>query len=89
VTGAEVAQAYIALPSSAGEPPKRLVGFQKVTLAPGASQTVTLTIDPAAMNHPLGVWDTNAQQWTIPAGSYSVYVGNSSRNLTLAGTIAR
>lgn len=89
VAGAEVAQAYIALPSSAGEPPKRLVGFQKVTLAPGASQTVTITIDPAAMNHPLGVWDTNAQQWTIPAGAYSVYVGNSSRNLTLAGTIAR
>ncbi|WP_322052925.1 beta-glucosidase family protein [Paraburkholderia bannensis] len=89
VAGAEVAQVYVALPSSTGEPPKRLVGFQKITLAPGASRTVTFTLDPAATNHPFGTWDTNAQQWTIPAGSYSVYVGNSSRSLTLAGTITR
>ncbi|MFM0554247.1 glycoside hydrolase family 3 C-terminal domain-containing protein [Paraburkholderia sediminicola] len=87
--GAEVPQVYIALPSSAGEPPKRLVGFQKVSLNSGASQTVTITIDPNAPNHPLGTWNKDTQQWTIPTGSYSLYVGNSSRSLTLAGTITQ
>ena len=35
VTGAEVAQVYLQLPSAAGEPPKRLVAFQKVLLQAG------------------------------------------------------
>jgi beta-glucosidase len=89
LAGAEVSQIYISLPSSAGEPPKRLVGFQKVSLNPGAAQTINMTIDPNAPNHPLGTWNKDAQQWTNPAGSYSVYVGNSSRSLTLAGTITQ
>ena len=48
--GAEVVQVYLGLPAtgnSFGEPPKRLVGFQKVWLNPGASQTITITINPA------------------------------------------
>ena len=43
--GAEIAQVYAALPA-AGEPPKRLVGWERIQLAPGESQTVTLTIEP-------------------------------------------
>lgn len=89
VAGAEVAQVYLGLPASMGEPPKRLVGFQKVSLQPGASQTVTINIDPNASNHPLSTWDKDAQQWTIASGAYTVYVGNSSRSVTTAGTISR
>jgi len=89
MAGAEVPQVYVGLPSSTGEPPRRLVGFQKVSLAPGASQTISITIDPNAANHPLGTWDKDAQQCTIPSGAYPVYVGNSSRDLVLAGTITR
>jgi beta-glucosidase len=50
---------------------------------------VSITIDPTAPNHPLSTWNKDAQQWTTPTGSYSVYVGNSSRSLTLAGTITK
>ncbi|MGF6485830.1 beta-glucosidase [Paraburkholderia sp. JPY419] len=89
VAGAEVPQVYVALPTSAGEPPKRLVGFQKVSLNAGATQTVSISIDPAAPNHPLSTWSKDAQQWTTPTGSYTVYIGNSSRSLTLAGTITK
>ena len=39
--GAEIAEVYAALPASAQEPPKRLVGFTKVKLEPKAKQTVT------------------------------------------------
>ncbi|MEC5387478.1 glycoside hydrolase family 3 N-terminal domain-containing protein [Uliginosibacterium sp. H3] len=94
--GAEVVQVYVQMPSSANagrlaQPPKRLVGFAKVELDPGAQQVVTVTIDPAASNHPLGAWDKASNAWVTPAGSYTVLVGNSSatKDLTSAGTINR
>jgi hypothetical protein len=35
----------------------QLVGFEKVFVEPGESKLVTITIDPAATNHPFSVWD--------------------------------
>ena len=61
-------------------PPNRLVGFQKVFLEPGKSKPVTITIDPAATNHPFSVWDHCAQGFVIKLGQYSIYVGNSADN---------
>lgn len=86
-TGSEVVQVYVSLPNSASlpglqQPPKRLVGFNKVELAAGASKDVTITIDPAASNHPLSYWNTSTNKWTTPSGTYPVSVGNSSRNLS-------
>ncbi|MDR8075984.1 glycoside hydrolase family 3 C-terminal domain-containing protein [Burkholderia cenocepacia] len=89
VAGAEVVQVYVGLPASSGEPPKRLVGFQKVFLNPGASQTVTVNIDPKATNHPLSTWDKDAQQWSPASGATTIYVGNSSRNVGSAGIITQ
>ena len=43
-TGTEVAQAYIELPSSAGEPAKRLVGWTRVALEPGQHRNVQITL---------------------------------------------
>jgi beta-glucosidase len=87
VAGAEVGQVYLGLPSSANQPPKRLVGFEKVSLNPGQKQRVTVTIDPKAPNHPLSVWDEAADAWSTPSGEYTVYVGNSSDNANLQDTI--
>lgn len=93
-TGAEVVQVYLGLPSAASsygaaQPPKRLVGFKRVELAAGASQTVTITFDSAASNHPMSVWSKSSNTWVKPSGSFTVYVGNSSslRDLTNVGTI--
>lgn len=82
--GSEVVQVYVSLPagSDVAQPPKRLVGFTKVELAAGASKDVTITIDPAASNHPLSYWNKNTNLWTTPKGIYTVHVGNSSRDLT-------
>ena len=77
VAGAEVVQVYLGIPAT-GQPPKRLVGFRKVMLAPGESRAVTITIDPAGNNHPLGVYNPAAGKFIDPAGSYTLYVGNSS-----------
>ncbi|MBN3790956.1 glycoside hydrolase family 3 C-terminal domain-containing protein [Burkholderia sp. Ac-20353] len=86
--GAEVPQVYLSLPAGLGQPPKRLVAFQKVWLNPGEKQTVKLTIDPNATSHPLGAWDTHAQQWTTTNGQYQVLVGNSSQNPALVSAIS-
>jgi beta-glucosidase len=44
LAGAEVAQLYLGFPASAGEPPKVLKGFKKVTLGAGASTPVSLSL---------------------------------------------
>lgn len=85
--GAEVPQVYLGLPEVANEPPKRLVGFEKVWLKPGEKKRVTITIDPAASNHPLSIWDSSADAWKTIDGEYKVYVGNSSNNITLTDSI--
>ena len=85
--GADVPQVYLSLPASAGEPPKRLVGFQKVMLEPGEKKTVSITIDPAASHHPMAVWDSRTQRWVVPDGEYAILVGNSSGNLPLRAAV--
>jgi beta-glucosidase len=88
VAGAEVAQVYLGMPSSTGEPPKRLVGWQKVLLQPGAQQQVTIEVDENDSSHPLSYWDVSSSSWLVAPGSYTVYLGNSSSmaSLSLVGT---
>jgi beta-glucosidase len=85
--GAEVAQVYLGMPRLAGEPPKRLVGFEKVALEPGEKRRIQITIDPNGTHHPLGYWDSTTEGWVIADGEYAVYVGNSSRNALLRGSV--
>jgi beta-glucosidase len=80
--GAEVAQLYIGQPATNGEPPHQLQGFQRITLNPGASGTVTFTLPMRAFAH----WDTTSNAWVATAGSYQILLGDSSRNLPLTGT---
>jgi len=94
--GAQVLQAYLSLPPSASalgakQPPKRLVGFARVALAPGETRQVSITIDPKASHHPMSVWDEKAHRWVIPKGQFTVLVGASSApgDLAVAGTIAQ
>ena len=42
--GTEIAQVYVALPAEANEPPKRLVGWSRVSLNPGESKEVTISV---------------------------------------------
>ena len=81
--GAEIAEVYAALPESAGEPPKRLVGWSKVQLNPGEDKEVNVTVDPKY----LSIYDENAKGWKLVPGSYSFMVGGSSQNLPLVEKI--
>jgi beta-glucosidase len=81
--GKEIAQVYLSLPSSTNEPPKRLIGWQKVELAPGESKTVTLTIDPLYIS----IFNEASDSFQVTAGAYRVMAGPSSRNLPLTQTV--
>jgi beta-glucosidase len=85
VAGAEVVQVYLGVPVD-GQPPKRLVGFQKVFVEPRESKPVTITIDQAATNHPFGVWEYCTQRFVTKPGEYAVYVGNSADNTPYTAT---
>jgi beta-glucosidase len=89
VDGAEVAQVYLGLPASTNEPPKRLVGWQKVQLPAGSSQAVTIVVDQNDSSHPMSYWNTGTSSWTVAPGTYTVYLGNSSStaSLTTVGTL--
>ena len=87
VAGAEVVQVYLGVPGE-GQPPKRLVGFHKVFVQAGKSQPVRITIDPAATNHPFGVWDYCTRGFVTRPGTYTVYVGNSADNTSHTATLS-
>jgi beta-glucosidase len=84
--GTQTSQVYLTLPSSTGEPGKRLVGFVQTTLKPRQSQRVQVTIDPRSADLPLSYYDTTSHTWTIAPGAYTVQVGGSSRDLPVSAT---
>lgn len=81
--GMDVPQVYVDMPTTDGEAPRRLAGFDKVDLKPGAQATVTMTIDPRLF----AVFDVAADRWRIAAGRYTVEAGHSSRDLALRGGV--
>ncbi len=79
LAGAEVAEIYAMLPSAAEEPPKRLVGFDKLMLQPGESREVTVEVDPLY----LSIYDDATGKMRVVPGAYTFAVGGSSQSLPL------
>jgi beta-glucosidase len=77
VVGAEVAQLYITFPDVAAQPLRVLRGFEKATIAVGATAEVIFTL----RRRDLSYWDTTAQAWAVASGDYILTVGSSSRDL--------
>ncbi len=82
--GAETAQVYASLPEAAGEPPKRLVGWSKVELAPGESKQITVPVS----RDRLTVFDEASDSWKLVPGQYEIRVGGSSQNLPLTKAVS-
>jgi beta-glucosidase len=79
LAGTEVAQLYLGFPESVGEPPRLLRGFERVSLAPGESRKVTITLGPQL----LSCWNPTAHARYVPSGIFTIAVGGSSRDLSL------
>jgi len=73
-SGTDVAQLYLGDPAHTGEPPRQLVGFNRVKLDPGQSARVQFTITP----RDTWWWDDNAGGWNQTRGLYEIYLGDSS-----------
>ena len=77
--GDEIAQVYAALPTSAGEPPHRLVGWTRLALAPGEHKLASIVVDRKL----LSIFDEKTDTWKLVPGEYTILAGASSRNLPL------
>ena len=81
--GREVVQVYVEPPEGTprGERPVRVLGgFAVVDAQPGVSTTVRVPVAVQAFR----TWDSGRGGWTVPAGTYRLRVGRSSRDLRLA-----
>jgi beta-glucosidase len=81
--GTEIAQVYTSLPANTNEPPKRLIGWDRVELAPGQSKTVTVNVDPLY----LSIFNEQKDGWQLAGGDYKVMVGGSSKALPLSESV--
>jgi beta-glucosidase len=82
VAGKEVAELYLSAPQKKlDKPSEELKGFAKTgLLKPGASQTLTFTIDARALSS----YYTDRSAWVADAGSYTVKIGASSEDIKLS-----
>ena len=67
------------LPASASEPPKRLIGWNKVWLKAGESKLIRVPVESKY----LSIWDDSANEWKLVPGTYEIMVGSSSAVLPL------
>jgi len=79
--GADVVQAYVRYPSSANEPPEQLRAFKKVTLNPGQTRRVVLSIPM------MGLQVFQGGAFTTVPGQYGIDVGQSSLDLQLHANV--
>jgi len=68
--------------SSVDRPAKELKGFRRVMLQPGQAETVSFTLDKAAMSF----FSTEKNDWVAEPGAFEVLIGASSRDIRLRGT---
>jgi beta-glucosidase len=80
VDTSEVVQVYASNGSTSygtATPAKQLVGFEKVRIAAGATENVTVAFDSSA----LALWDVNANTDVVESGEYTFGVGASSSDV--------
>ena len=78
VEGKEIAQLYVSDKTGVEiRPEKELKGFEKVSLKPGESKTVTFKLDQRSFAY----WNTDINNWYAPSGKYILSVGASSRDI--------
>ncbi len=78
--GSETVQLYVHdVKASVDRPLKELKGFCKVSLQPGESKDVTITLGKDA----LSFYDEATAAWKAEVGQFEAWVGNASDNLKL------
>jgi beta-glucosidase len=84
--GDEVAQLYIRQRhGTASRPVRELKGFQRLTLEPGESRTLSFPLGPGELRY----WNAAARDWVIDATTIDVFAGgDSAAELTASFTVS-
>src|ERR1700754_2092317 len=80
VAGADVPQIYVAAPGGAT---RRLAGWSKVALKPGASRRVDIPLEPLA----LARYDDTGKRWRVAPGNYVVKLARSATDFAGEATV--
>jgi len=84
---AEIPQVYVGpspnAPAGVQQVARKLVQFGRVELEPGQARDVCLRIAPRELSW----WSTSGQAWVLGTGVRQVFVGTSSRDLPLRGSV--
>lgn len=84
VRGKEAVQLYVGENNSkVARPVKELRAFAKVDLAPGESTEVSFTLG----KRDFAYYETALHDFTAETGTYTIYVGSSSRDIRLKGQV--
>lgn len=82
--GKEVVQLYVSdRTGSVRRPLKELKGYEKVSLDPGETKTVTMTLDKRSF----AWYSTELHDWYAASGEYEILIGASSRDIRLTEKI--
>ncbi len=78
--GDEVVQLYVRdVQASVKRPAKQLLGFERISLKPGETKTVSFSVSPGR----LAFWDETTKAWIVEPGAFEVMVGGSSADIRL------
>jgi len=81
--GEEVVQLYLKpLDTSVPMPIKQLREFERVSLEPSETKTITLTLGPDELSY----WSEIYDCFYVEKGTYNFQIGNSSDNLPISGS---
>ncbi len=81
--GKAIAQVYASSVDNFWEAPRRLVGFNKISLKSGEFKKSNIALDPKL----LAVYDTSISKYVIKAGSYNLTLANSTGEVSQTTTI--
>ncbi len=84
VPGVEIPQLYVHDPEGGADlPVKELKRFDRLSLEPGRTSTVTFLVDKNTFSH----FNPVREEWETHPGKYDILVGSSSRDIRLRGEI--
>ncbi|HCM90769.1 MULTISPECIES: glycoside hydrolase family 3 C-terminal domain-containing protein [Vagococcus] len=84
--GTEIAQLYIGKSDSQiSRAEKELKGFVKVSLLPGETKEVRISLDDKAFRY----FNVDTNQWEVESGNYQLMMGASSRDIRLVTDIVK
>lgn len=82
--GKEVVQLYVSdTHSSIPRPVRELKGFEKVSLEPGETKTVSIELEKRAFAY----WNTRTNDWFVESGDFGIEICSDARTVILRETV--